>query len=147
MRNHLFIDSVNALASDLETSVFHVLTRSHKVSDKMETLTMQLLDFKCVLFQNIAQFIAQSQQAASPKNADSAAQAIDGLRAEVTAISDRLCRYRLHQILKNKAEKRRRQSMLSSSLSLCQDEELTDLEKSIVLIERDLGIETENEEN
>jgi hypothetical protein len=37
--------------------------------------------------------------------------------------------------------------LLTSSLSLCQDEELTDLEKSIVLIERDLGIETENEEN
>ena len=108
MRNHLFIDSLNALASDLETKVFHVLTRSHKVSDKMETLTMQLLDFKCALFQNIAQFIAQCQQAVSTKNAESATQTIDGLRAEVTAISDRLCRYRLHHILKNKAEKKRR---------------------------------------
>lgn len=50
MRNHLFIDSLNALASGLETKVFHILTRSRKVSEKMETLTMELLDFKCALY-------------------------------------------------------------------------------------------------
>jgi hypothetical protein len=147
MRNHLFIDSLNALASGLETKVFHILTRSRKVSDKMETLTVELLDFKCALYQNIAAFVTQCQQAAGVQTALLTAQTLEGLKEEISANSDRLCRHRLHLILKNKAERQRRESMLASSLSVSPNEQLSSLEKSILLIEKDLGIETENEEN
>lgn len=145
MRNHLFIDSLNALASGLETKVFHILTRSRKVSHKMETLTMELLDFKCALYQNLAAFVTQCHQADSSQSARLTAQTLEGLKEEITANSDRLCRYRLHQILKNKAERQRRESMLASSMSLAPNEQLSELEKSIVLIEKDLGIESEHE--
>lgn len=80
MRNHLFIDSLNALASGLETKVFHILTRSRKVSDKMETLTMELLDFKCALYQNIAAFVTQCQEIVSSKSTALLAQTLAGLR-------------------------------------------------------------------
>jgi hypothetical protein len=35
MLNDLFIDSLNALASELEANVFHLVTRSRKISEKM----------------------------------------------------------------------------------------------------------------
>ena len=147
MRNHLFIDSLNALASGLETKVFHMLTRSRKVSEKMETLTMELLDFKCALYENIAAFVSQCQEAVGAKNWELTAQTLEGLKAEITANNDRLCRHRLHQILKNKADRQRRESMLASSLSVQQNGQLSELEKSVLLIEKDLGIEPENEDN
>lgn len=125
MRNHLFIDSLNALASGLETKVFHILTRSRKVSDKMETLTMELLDFKCALYQNIAAFVTQYQQTNSNQSAQLIAQTLEGLKEEITVNSDRLCRYRLHHILKSKADRQRRESMLASSLSLPPNEQLS----------------------
>lgn len=108
---------------------------------------MHLLQFKTGIYQNISQFITQSQEAVSNKNTALIVQVIEGLKEEITANNDRLCRYRLHHILKNKADKKRKESMLASSLSVQHDETLTDLEKSIVMIEKDLGIETENEEN
>lgn len=57
MRNHLFIDSLNALASDLDTKLYHLLTRHRKLSDLTDTLAMHLLDFKTALCQNLAKFI------------------------------------------------------------------------------------------
>lgn len=108
---------------------------------------MHLLDFKCSLFENIAKFMANSQDNSSNKIANALAQTLEGLKQEINTTNDRLYRYRLHHILKNKANKKRKESMLASSLSAHHNEELSDLEKSIVLIEKDLGIETENDEN
>lgn len=127
MRNHLFIDSLNALASGLETKVFHILTRSRKVSDKMETLTMELLDFKCALYQNIAAFVGECREAVSAKSCALVAQTLEGLKEEINANSDRLCRHRLHHILRNKADRQRKESMLASSLSAHPNQHLNDL--------------------
>jgi hypothetical protein len=49
------------------------------------------------------------------------------LKYEITVSSDKLFRYRLHHILKDKAGKKRRDSMLASSLSNHHDQELTQL--------------------
>jgi hypothetical protein len=93
----------------------------------METLTMELLDFKCALYDNIAAFVSQCQEAVSVKNWRLTAQTLEGLKAEISANNDRLCRYRLHHILKNKADRQRRESMIASSLSVQQNEQLSDL--------------------
>ena len=51
MFTHLFIDSLNALLSQFETNTFHILTTAQaKLSDKMETFTMEMLAFKGELY-------------------------------------------------------------------------------------------------
>ncbi len=52
---------------------------------------------------------------------------------------------RLHQILKKKVVRKRKESVLHSSLE--QDkEEISQLERSVILIEKDLGLENEEDE-
>lgn len=43
----LFIDTLNALSSELESNAIHILTHPKKISEKIESFTMQLVEFKC----------------------------------------------------------------------------------------------------
>ena len=49
------------------------------------------------------------------KSTGKASKVIEELQGEITKNSDKLNRYRLHQILKRKVEKKKRESMISSS--------------------------------
>jgi hypothetical protein len=58
MLTHLFIDSFNALLSEFEANAFHIFTNHHaKLSDKIETFTMELLSFKGEVYTNISKLI------------------------------------------------------------------------------------------
>lgn len=61
MLNHLFIDSLNALSSELETNTLHLLTHSRKPSEKVEALAMELTNFKCEVLKNVSKFIKGMQ--------------------------------------------------------------------------------------
>ena len=54
MRNHLFIDSLDALASQLETALLHLLARPQPPSQKAEALAMHLTAFKGELYRSLA---------------------------------------------------------------------------------------------
>ena len=43
----LFIDTLNALASELESNAIHIITHPKKTSEKIDAFTMQLVEFKC----------------------------------------------------------------------------------------------------
>lgn len=58
MSNQLFLDSFHALAGELEANVVHLLTHPKRTSDKLETLSMELLSFKSQVFTIIAQLIS-----------------------------------------------------------------------------------------
>jgi hypothetical protein len=58
MFTHLFIDSLNALLSELEANSFHIFTNHHaKLSLKIESFTMELLSFKGEVYSNISKLI------------------------------------------------------------------------------------------
>lgn len=60
MCNQLFLDSFQALAGELEANVVHILTHPTKTSDKLETLSMELLSFKTQVFTIITKLISNS---------------------------------------------------------------------------------------
>lgn len=58
MFTHLFIDSFNALLSEFEANTFHIFTNHHaKLTDKIETFTIELLGFKGEVYNNISKLI------------------------------------------------------------------------------------------
>ena len=53
----LFIDTLNALASELESNAIHIITHPKKTSEKIEAFTMQLVEFKCSVLSVLYGFV------------------------------------------------------------------------------------------
>ena len=85
---------------------------------------MELTNFKCEVLRNVAKLIKALQAKGSRGEAEMA-QTLAELDKEISINNEKLFRYRLHHILKSKAAKRRRQSMLMSPS--CEDQQLSDL--------------------
>jgi hypothetical protein len=119
----MFTHILNGITSDLEVKAFKILTHRNRPSDKMETLTMEMLNFKCEVYQSIVKFIRDWQKDSGRGRVESS-QILSELEQEISSNHDKLYRYRLHHILKSKAAKRRKQSMLMST-NFPEDQEIS----------------------
>lgn len=137
MFNHTFLDSWGAVSSELESGITQIITNSRKISQKMEMLTTELLSFKVQLLESLQNLL---KAASSSLNQQTLPSIINSFEEEAKISKEKLFRLRLHQILKRKVVKKRKESVLHSSLE--QDrEEISQLERSVILIEKDLGME------
>ena len=57
MFNSLFIDSINAISSELETNIIHLITNRKRSSEKVEGLRLEVLQFKAECYKNILRLI------------------------------------------------------------------------------------------
>ena len=94
---------------------------------------MEVLHFKCGILDNLVKFVNRGGAGEGLKQQ---------LEEEKEKSEVQLQKYRLHQILKKKVVRKRRESVLGNEMG----EEVSQLEQSIVMIEKDLGIENEEEE-
>lgn len=63
----LFIDSLNAISSELESNAIHILTHPKRISEKIESFTMQLVEFKCSVLSLIRNLIRDQLTASSER--------------------------------------------------------------------------------